>query len=78
MVFPYRLIAICGAWRNLMKAIVCTKYGPPEVLHNDLSMIEMQVAFAIINGFIDNKDVTEEVLAVLQNALSFYESTDDQ
>ncbi len=32
MVFPYTPILICGAWRKLMKAIVCTKYGPPEVL----------------------------------------------
>src|SRR5689334_18370423 len=32
MRLPYSLIVIDRAWRELMKAIVCTQYGPPEVL----------------------------------------------
>jgi NADPH:quinone reductase-like Zn-dependent oxidoreductase len=32
MVVPYSLVIIYKAWRKSVKAIVCTKYGPPEVL----------------------------------------------
>jgi hypothetical protein len=46
--------------------------------HNDNSMLELQVAYAIVNGFIDKQNVPDEVLVVLQNAIHFYESMDDQ
>jgi hypothetical protein len=46
--------------------------------YNDNSMIELQVAYAIVNGFIDKRSVPGEVLAILKNAFHLYEHMDDR